>query len=327
MSATFFQLAFGDLYHKDIKEMQTTVSRKRKQPAEKLEVPGDLVLTERVDRAALNWLDKHRDEIMKQGNATVFAKYAEDVRHSADGQSRVVVYRKSQFGVGRLYAVGSLSLANLKRRVRATLAHKFYYDIDMSNSHPCILLKLVKDAGGSAPCLQFYVEHREEVLKEFPYDASVTKRIFLAMINGGGHHKVLAKSQVANQGISNFGENFKQEMRKVAQFIHDKHRHLHRVAKDLSGRKAHLAVMSYAMQELEMQITMAAIEFLRRENWIVGAVIHDGFLTEKRSDAVLTVDTLRQVSEYVLSQVGIFTLFEIKPFEEVYDIESSDGTG
>jgi hypothetical protein len=313
----FFSLAFGDLYHRERREMRAP----RKRKLEAAPVVGDLVLTERVDRAALEWMDARRNTLMKPGHATLFHKYALEVRASADGCSRVVAYNRSSQHVGRFYPVGSLGLASLKRRVRGTLARAIYYDIDMSNAHPSILLYLVERCGGTAPCLRRYVEKRDEVLAELPYEPSIAKCIYLATINGGGHVNLLKKAGVPSAGISVFADSLKEEMRRVARLIYDNNKHLHAVAKDERGRGAHLAVMSYAMQEVEMRITMSAIEFLRSEQWVVGAVIHDGFLTERRADAKLDAAMLQRVSDHVLAETGIATPFEIKAFNEVYDMD------
>jgi hypothetical protein len=316
----FFSLAFGDLYHRERREMRAPRKR-RLETEQKQPVVGDLVLTERVDRAALEWIDARRHTLMKPGTATLLHKYANEVRASEDGCSRVVAYKRSEHGVGRFYPIGSLGLASLKRRVRGTLARAIYYDIDMSNAHPSILLHLVERCGGAAPCLRRYVEKRDEVLAELPYEPSVAKCIYLATINGGGHVKVLKKANVPSRGISVFADSLKDEMRTVARLIYDSNKHLHGVAKELRGRDAHLAVMSYAMQEVEMRITMSAIEFLRSEQWIVGAVIHDGFLTERRADAKLDAATLQRVSDHVFADTGILTPFEIKTFAELYDMD------
>jgi hypothetical protein len=316
--AQFFKATFSDLYHKEDAAMRAP--QKRRVEKDGRERAAALTLTERVDRKALDWIDARRDSLMDPATATTFAKYAASVRRSHDGCSRVVDYDYSSYNVGRLYAVGSLSLASLKRPVRGTLARHIYYDIDMSNAHPSVLLHLVERAKGKAPCLRRYVENRDETLAELPYATSIAKRIFLAMINGGGHVKVLKKAGVESLGISPFAEAFKDEMKLVAQRIHAQEERLHMVAKDKTGRAAHLAVMSYAMQEIEMAATLAAIEFLRSRGWVVGAVIHDGFLTERRDDAELDEATLMLVSQHVRSVTGIDIPFEIKQFDEFYEI-------
>jgi parallel beta-helix repeat protein len=51
--------------------------------------------------------------------------------------------------MGRMFAKGALSLQSFPRAIRATLAHSFYYDIDMVNAHPVILSHLCKSKNNS----------------------------------------------------------------------------------------------------------------------------------------------------------------------------------
>tara|TARA_R110002096_G_scaffold340580_1_gene533718 strand:+ start:246 stop:785 length:540 start_codon:yes stop_codon:yes gene_type:complete len=65
---------------------------------------------------------------------------------------------------GRLYADG-FSISNLKSCVRGYLCEKYYYDLDMTNAHPTILLYLMKT---------YYPDHKWNFLKAYIKNRDIT---------------------------------------------------------------------------------------------------------------------------------------------------------
>ena len=55
-------------------------------------------------------------------------------------------------------------------------------DIDMKNAHPRILLYLARSYGFYSPNLEYYVNHRDEILKKFP-DKNTGKVTYLKALN------------------------------------------------------------------------------------------------------------------------------------------------
>jgi hypothetical protein len=103
---------------------------------------------------------------------------------------------------GRRYAMCN-SLQGMQRTLRQTLGSRIYFDIDIKNCHPTILLHWCTANGVSHPMLKQYVENRDEVFRvllepnnlrrrlgQHRFDADVMtkdelKEGFLSMINGG----------------------------------------------------------------------------------------------------------------------------------------------
>lgn len=103
---------------------------------------------------------------------------------------------------GRRYAM-CISLQGMQRSLRQTLGSRIYFDIDIKNCHPTILLHWCTANGIPHPMLARYVLNRDEVFREllepnnlrrrigeFRYSAEVMtkddlKEGFLSMINGG----------------------------------------------------------------------------------------------------------------------------------------------
>ena len=80
---------------------------------------------------------------------------------------------------GRLF--GSTSIQMAPREIRGLLM-KHTTDIDMKNAHPKILLYLCKAYGFHSPNLEYYVNNRDNILKEF-IDKNTGKVTYLKALN------------------------------------------------------------------------------------------------------------------------------------------------
>lgn len=93
------------------------------------------------------------------------------------------------YKVGRIYPKGSLSLGSLRRKLRGTLTRHLYYDIDIKNAHPTILLQLFLKAGIRLENLRDYVLKRDEILGELMETLNISRRrakdLFLIVLYGG----------------------------------------------------------------------------------------------------------------------------------------------
>jgi hypothetical protein len=88
-----------------------------------------------------------------------------------EGDEVTVEYSRSRTtGIGRRVARGP-SLANFTRRIRATLAHKIYNDLDMFAAHFMLLISICTLNNWPCDVVQAFVERREANLQEL-IDAS-----------------------------------------------------------------------------------------------------------------------------------------------------------
>jgi hypothetical protein len=118
----------------------------------------------------------------------IIKKYLRRSRHG-----KVQVDYRQNDGKGRFCAMGSMSLQNIPREIRQTIARDFYYDIDMVNAHPVILSYLCKVYKYSCVALDAYISNRENLLNELiettkdngDIDRDKAKQIYLALTNGG----------------------------------------------------------------------------------------------------------------------------------------------
>ena len=80
---------------------------------------------------------------------------------------------------GRLYS-GS-SIQSLPKAIRGFVASDTT-DVDMKNAHPTLLQYICNLHSISCPQLEYYNNHRDEILKTFP-DADEAKKLFLKSVN------------------------------------------------------------------------------------------------------------------------------------------------
>jgi hypothetical protein len=81
-------------------------------------------------------------------------------------------------GGGRLYVDGG-GVQTLQHQIRNYLCGEYYYDFDICNCHPSILLHICTEFNIEAPCLRQYVASRNSTLS----DHGLTKKDILVAIN------------------------------------------------------------------------------------------------------------------------------------------------
>lgn len=116
---------------------------------------------ERIDTEKLQIIINNMEKLqIDEQIRAILVKY---LNRSVNGTVRVDY---KQTNGGRHNAVRSLSLQNLKRKVRHTIASEYYVDIDMVNAHPVILSHLCHKEGFKSKMLDDYIKNRETVLKK-----------------------------------------------------------------------------------------------------------------------------------------------------------------
>lgn len=97
----------------------------------------------------------------------------------------VKVSYKQKGNMGRLFAMGGMSLQSFPKCVRHTIAEEYYLDIDMKNAHPVILKHLCESRKFPTPWLSVYIDNRDAKLLEISEDTDLAKDVVLSLINGG----------------------------------------------------------------------------------------------------------------------------------------------
>ena len=151
---------------------------------------------------------------------------------------------------GRLFAQ-SVSLQNLPREFRGVLGTN-YYDVDMKNAHPYILLQYCKKNGIICENLEYYVNNRDEVFKtfknEYDMDKDNVKQLFLSIMNGGNR-----------EGITNtYFLKFKDECKRIHTFINSLNPDLYNEVKKRKEFNIDGSITNIILSEAENLILLTA---------------------------------------------------------------------
>lgn len=291
----------------------------------------EMQLFEKVDMHKLKLLlSSDLDEQIKKQLKSYYAK--------RDKDNSVIpvnyVYSKNMIDRGRLFAQHNLSLQNFRKDIRHTLAKDIYYDIDMCNSGPTILLQYCKKHNIKTKYLDKYVNDRETTLSMFENfhkidreDAKefVIKLMFLGSYSINKKDKETGEAeQFVPKDKLEFGIKFQNEMKNVATEIC-------RIEKDIydaiskNNEKIHkkAAVISIIYHTLENKCLMAMYNFFKIQKKInVGVLCFDGLMIEKKditSDKLKTL--LTECQKYVSNKIGYEIKLTNKPMNSKLPIE------
>ncbi len=191
---------------------------------------------------------------------------------------------------GRLYAYKIVGLQLLKREVRALLSYGIYYDIDIVNCHPTILLQIAKDNEINCPNLKNYMEKREKYLKIITDNNDITrsdaKKLVISIINGGRKdYKALRKKPAFLKKLMKEFENIRDKVVSNNQLLYQdikksnlvKFNRRMQIYKQCEGKGMNLPILSnaaistvsYFLQHKENEILQVMIGFFQEKNVLI----------------------------------------------------------
>lgn len=219
---------------------------------------------------------------------------------------------KNLKNMGRLFAQ-SASLQNLPREFRGAIS-KNYYDLDMVNAHPSILLQYCQKNDIKCDELQYYVWNRNEVISkimtDFNMEKADVKELFLSVMNGG-----------KRDGITDpFFVKFKKECERIHTFIASLNPKL---VKDVSKRKefnVNGSITNIILCNLENEILLTSVQFLMKEGFNVDVLVFDGCMVRKVENKLITPELLSELSDYVFDKCGYKIEFVEKELDNSIDL-------
>lgn len=179
----------------------------------------------------------------------------------------VCYYQPSNKLFGRYQARGKLSGQGILREVRNTIYADYYYDLDMINAHPVILLWLCDHFGIDCVHLSEYVKNREHHIADIiDLNPEVTrehvKAIFLSINNGG-----LADYNALKQKTT-FIVDYKNEMQSLINSIVSYFPSFLEVVTGMKESRGHSfningATIAHILQYVENQLLMIIFNFVK----------------------------------------------------------------
>lgn len=210
----------------------------------------------------------------------------------------IKVSYKQNDNMGRLYSKGAISLQCLPRVIRKTISNDYYFDIDIKNCHPTLLLQYCQkniDDESFYNKLDFYVNNRDTILNKFKtiggFEKDETKIFYLKIMNGGYIPKEVKKYEDLYRLLEGFEKNihyihnhiFNKETKYANQAI--KRRDEKKAKGTLKFDNVLGSCMNILLCDIENKILNKMVEYIKNKfnnNELV--LCYDGFLI-KKSDA------------------------------------------
>jgi len=221
-----------------------------------------------------------------------------------------------QSGFARVFAEKGLGLQQFSRDIRNLLAKKYYFDIDMVNAHPTILLKLCKDNNWACPNLERYVADRDTILAELGEKYDINKSDIKVCMNTLMYLGGLPYD--CKIGEDKFLNDYRVEMFAIANNIKAAYPSIYsKTSKDrLTDRDKLSTCMSFVLTTEEHKILMAINKFLESNKRNVDVLMYDGCLVRKLPDETeFNMRLLIETEKAILNDTGYDVKLAVKPLE------------
>ena len=235
------------------------------------------------------------------------------------GKSKALVEYYQNDGVGRMFAKGGLSLQSMPKVLRATIAHEYYYDLDIVNCHPTLLYYLCAELDFNAVHLKQYIDNRDQVVQDIIQlntgkDTADIKTVILAVLNGGfSDYNELQKTQWLT--------NFKEEITEIHQLFVETYSDEYEEVKqkrirDDKDRNHSGSLMNVKLCDLENKVLNTMIDYLKRNEYVTNNFVccFDGIMIEKNS-----VQDLSELIDLLESEIEERYNMQIKIKEKIME--------
>ena len=219
-------------------------------------------------------------------------------------------------GKGRLYAGGSLSLQSFHKLVRGSICGEYYYDIDMCNAHPTILLSICMAKNMFCVNIKAYVENRNEVIEQIIKDNpgedtdSIKKAVLSAIYGGFTLYKKLKKNT--------WLEGFKKEIDEIYTRVPEWFPETYKKKKKEKKYNWLGSTLSSEICIVEDKMLKTMVDFLKKSklcNFIL-VLCFDGVMIEKKlaKDDKKLKDVLLNIEKLFVKEHSIPMKLKIKEF-------------
>ena len=279
--------------------------------------------TEKINVHALrviidNWDDLDIPGLWEGFDPVILRRYLDKVR----GDEVMVKYTHSKEAKdhGRRYAVGSLSLQSFPRVVRHSIAKDMYYDIDMVNAHPTILLQYCEKNGYGCNHLKHYIDNRDDCLQDIMTENEIArddaKQVILSLLNGG----VKDYMNLRNKPL--WLDNLKNQITTIQNTIsRSNDEYIQKLRKECKKTNINGSLINRILCDVEDDILMACVDYLKSKNISIKNVVlvFDGFMVLKEL-VTLNKKFFNELGAYVEEVTGYKVKFIEKEMNEGLDL-------
>jgi hypothetical protein len=269
------------------------------------------------------------------------------------GGQMPVRYLPPKCGFGRVNPKGSLSLGSLRKAVRHTLCGDAWWDFDVANCHPAILLQLCRAHRVPCGALAHYVDNRAACLGEVAalFKAGTTpedkhdaaKTLFIIVMYGGGPDKWCREHKdaliVAEPEIPSCVGDLQSEVASISAAMQLYNPAMVQAVTELRQKACKTdnnfagSFLSYYAQEWERRVLEAVLAMMRENGYVTNAhdcvLCFDGIMVRKEHMVGTTPEAVTTKCETAVKlRLGLTLTFTVKPLTKslLPQIEAAEQT-
>jgi hypothetical protein len=217
--------------------------------------------------------------------------------------------------LGRFVAKGNVGLQTLPRDIRAALTKPYYFDIDMKNAQPTLMLQLAIQKGYEHTYLDKLVNSRDDVLAqimaELGASRSEAKDRIIKLFFGSSYIDGLPEW---------IATGLYPEICKIKANIYASNLELAKKFK-----KNQNSVLSHVLQTIERDCLMAMDRALTRNKRSLDVLMHDGGLVRKlEGETEFPINLMRELEHSIYKDTGFRVSLHQKPIETSFEIEEPE---
>jgi hypothetical protein len=253
-----------------------------------------------------------------------------------------VSYKRQKFQWGRAIIKQSLGFTCFRKPVRNTLLHDSYYDLDLVNAHPSIIVILCIANNIPCPNLTRYVNERSDMLREiaewYNVDKKLAKDLMLRLCFFGHWKGWKEENNISMTQDFPFLTRFRNELQTIALKLKESNAAMYEACrkkkeeKEGGSEKNVLgSFFSYYLQEWEYRIVSTILKWIIentticRKNGVkypVASYEYDGLkLLKENIDRFGKDAFLQQIIDKTYELTGFQLQWTYKPIEEFYIVD------
>jgi len=284
---------------------------------------ANITTKEKVDVQMLNKLissDLLRDTFSNKYQSKIYKnelKQLLDYKKMINNDGYIYIHMKKNNQYGRSHT--KISLLQIRREIRQTIAKDIYSDVDIENCHVVILQQICKKNKIKTPQLDDYINNRKEhllkIMKEYDVDRDEAKRVFLVATYCGDF-------LIEGKKEPEFYKEFVKETRSIAKRITSENPEIKEMVKKLNEEDVltnlNGKVLSHYLQEFEHVILDEVFKYCTTKKYIVDndcSLQADGIMIPK---AIYKESILDELSKHIKKTIGFTLKFTEKKMETHY---------
>ena len=213
--------------------------------------------------------------------------------------------------IGRVYS----DFQQVPKEYRNYLLGDDCIEIDFQNCHYQLISQIADKYGVKNEKINYYIENREECLKNISSDRNFAKQMYLRAQYGGKN------DNLKNENIDGIIE----EMKNVITMMNadEKLNHINKYSKKQFNKKKNNlykslehSFLSYVLQTIENRCVIALYDYLKQNEVEIKLINHDGIIIKKNDFDYEKFKVDMEI--HILDETDYYSIIDFKPCENKY---------